>query len=45
MVWLNSFEAYMMYPDDSRDVPEYTSDPVNLNIKDKYVSVTLGLKF
>jgi len=45
MVWLNSFESYMMYPDDSRAVPEYTSDPVNLNIKDKYLSVTLGLKF
>jgi len=45
MVWLNSYESYMMYPDDSRAVPEYTSDPVNLNIKDKYLSVTLGLKF
>lgn len=45
MVWLNSYEAYMMYPDDSRQSPEYTSDPVNLNIKDKYLSVTLGLKF
>ena len=45
MVWLNSYESYMMYPDDSRAVPEYTSDPVNLNTKDKYLSVTLGLKF
>ncbi len=45
MVWLNSYEAYMMYPDDSRAVREYTSDPVNLNIKDKYLSVTVGLKF
>ena len=45
MVWLNSYESYMMYPDDSRAVREYTSDPVNLNIKDKYLSVTVGLKF
>ncbi len=45
MVWLNSYEAYMMYPDDSRPAPEYTSDPVDLNIRDKYLSVTLGLKF
>lgn len=45
MVWLNSYEGYMMYPDDSRPSPEYTSDPVDLNIKDKYLSVTLGLKF
>lgn len=45
IMMLSSYEAYMMYPDDSRAIPEYTSDPVDLNIKDKYLSVTLGLKF
>lgn len=45
MVWLNSYEAYMMYPDDPRPSPSYASDPANLNTKDKYLSVTLGLKF
>jgi hypothetical protein len=45
MVWLNSYEAYMMYPDDSRSSPLYNSDPVNLNTSDKYLSVTLGMKF
>lgn len=45
MVWLNSYEAYMMFPDDPRSAREYTSDPVNLNTKDKYLSVTVGLKF
>ncbi len=45
MVWLTSYEAYMMFPDDPRPSPFYRSDPVNLNTKDKYLSVTLGLKF
>jgi hypothetical protein len=45
MVWLNSYEAYMMFPDDPRPAREYTSDPVNLNTKDKYLSLTVGLKF
>ena len=45
MVWLSNYEAYMMYPDDPRPSPFYNSDPVNLNTKDKYLSVTLGLKF
>ncbi|HOO67536.1 MAG: hypothetical protein H6545_01480 [Bacteroidales bacterium] len=45
MVWLSSSEQYMMFPDDPRSFREYTSDPVNLNTKDKYLSVTVGLKF
>jgi hypothetical protein len=45
LVWLNSYEAYMMFPDDPRPDPFYNSDPVNLNTKDKYLSVTVGLKF
>lgn len=45
IVWLNSYEAYMMFPDDPRPAREYTSDPVDLNTKDKYLSLTVGLKF
>ncbi len=45
MVWLNSYESYMMYPDDPRPSQFYTSNPANLNTKDRYLSVTLGLKF
>jgi hypothetical protein len=45
MSFLNSYEAYMMFPDDPRAAREYTSDPVDLNTKDKYLSVTVGLKF
>jgi hypothetical protein len=42
MVWLNSYEAYMMFPDAS---PLYTSQPADLNTSDTYLSVTVGLKF
>ena len=45
MSFLNSYEAYMMFPDDPRAAREYTSDPVDLHTKDKYLSVTVGLKF
>lgn len=45
MSFLNSYEAYMMFPDDPRAAREYTSDPVDLNTRDKYMSVTVGLKF
>ena len=45
MVWLNSYEAYMMYPDDPRSNPLYISNPVNMYTKDKYLSFTVGLKF
>lgn len=45
MSWLNSFESYMMYPDDSRSAPLYSSDPVSMNTKDKYLSLTVGMKF
>jgi len=45
MVWLNSYEAYMMYPDDPRNPREYSSDAVNLNTKDRYLAMTVGLKF
>jgi hypothetical protein len=45
MVWLNSYEAYMMYPDDPRSEPLYNSDPVDMNTKDKYLSFTVGFKF
>ncbi len=45
MVWLNSYEAYMMFPGDSGPSPVYTSNPVDMHTNDKYLSVTLGLKF
>lgn len=45
MVWLNSYESYMMYPDDLRSAPLYSSDPAYLSTKDKYLSLTVGLKF
>jgi len=45
MVWMNSYEAYMMYPDDMRSTPLYSTDPVHLNTKDKYLALTVGLKF
>ena len=45
MVWLNGFESYMMYPDDSRSAPMYSSDPAGMSTKDKYLSLTVGLKF
>jgi len=45
MVWLNSYEAYMMYPDDPRSEPLYNSDPVDMETKDKYLSFTVGFKF
>lgn len=45
MVWMNSYEAYMMYPDDMRSAPLYSSDPVHINTKDKYLALTVGLKF
>lgn len=45
MVWLSSRESYMMYPDDSRSTPLYRSDPVSMNTKDRYLSLTVGLKF
>jgi len=45
MVWLNSYEAYMMYPDDPRSNPLYSSEPANINTKDKYLSFTAGFKF
>ncbi len=45
MVLMNSYESYMMYPDDPRSAPLYRSDPVDMNTKDKYLSLTVGLKF
>lgn len=45
MVWLNSYEAYMMYPDDPRSNPLYSSDAANMYTKDKHLSFTVGLKF
>jgi hypothetical protein len=45
MAWLNSYESYMMYPDDPRSSPMYASDPVYLDTKDKYLTATIGLKF
>ncbi len=45
MVWLNSYEAYMMYPDDPRTDPLYSSSPANIYTKDKYLSFTAGFKF
>jgi hypothetical protein len=45
MSWLNSYESYMMYPDDPRSSPLYSSDPVYMDTKDKYLTATVGLKF
>ena len=45
MVWMNSYESYMMYPDDARSAPMYRSDPTDMNTSDKYLSLTVGLKF
>lgn len=45
MVWLNGFESYMMYPDDARSAPMYSSDPAGMSTKDKYLSLTVGMKF
>jgi len=39
MVWLNSYEAYMMFPTLS------SSHIVDMNTKDTYLSVTVGMKF
>ncbi len=45
MVWLNSHEAYMMYPGDYREIPIYNSHATDITSWDKYLSVTLGWKF
>ena len=45
MSWLNDYEQYMMYPDDPRSNPLYSSEPVNLHNMDKYLTGTVGVKF
>ena len=45
MAWLNSYESYMMYPDDPRSSPLYSSEPAYLDTSDKFLTATVGLKF